>query len=74
LIDDNPELSVHSPSFIDNNQLLLVDEIPVEEFELMPISSGFANYPYMYPTTTTQRVVRPQIIARAPKVKFACLF
>jgi hypothetical protein len=59
----------NSPLPIDNNQVLLVDEIPVEEVELMPISSGFGYYPYHYPTTK-RLPPPPQIVSRAPQVKF----
>lgn len=45
-----------SSSQLDHDQLVLQNEIPVEEVELMPISSGFGYYPYNYPTTITQRV------------------
>jgi hypothetical protein len=36
----------------------------------MPISSGFGYFPYHYPTTRTDRIIQPQIVARAPKVKY----
>jgi hypothetical protein len=60
-----------SPLPIDNNHILLVDEIPFEEFELMPIASGFGQYPYNYPTTKTARVGRSPMVSRDPKVKFS---
>jgi len=37
----------------------------------MPVASGFGYYPYNYPTTRTDRVVQPQIVARAPQVKYS---
>ena len=54
---------------IDTNQILVIDETPIEEIEEMSISSGFGYYPYHYPTT--KRVaVQPQIVSRSAQVKF----
>ncbi|CAF4334044.1 unnamed protein product, partial [Rotaria sordida] len=45
-VEDNQDLSTDSSLPIDTNQVLVIDEIPTEELELMPISSGFGYYPY----------------------------
>ncbi|CAF4128018.1 unnamed protein product [Rotaria socialis] len=64
-VDDNQYLSSDYPVPVKNNPVLLIDEDPIEEIEVMPISSGAGNYPYDYPTTRTKRIVQPQIVTRA---------
>ncbi|CAF3153094.1 unnamed protein product [Rotaria sp. Silwood2] len=66
-IEDNQDISTDSPLPIDTNQVLVIDENPTEELELMPISSGFGYYPYSYPTTRRVQLVQPQIVSRAPQ-------
>ncbi|CAF4497623.1 unnamed protein product, partial [Rotaria magnacalcarata] len=54
-VDDNQYLSSDSPVPFNNNPVLLIDEDPIEEIEVMPISSGSGYYPYDYQTTRTKR-------------------
>ncbi|CAF0976886.1 unnamed protein product [Rotaria sordida] len=68
-VEDNQDLSTDSSLPIDNNQVLVIDEIPTEELELMPISSGFGYYPYNYPTTRRVHRAQPQIVSRAPQFR-----
>jgi hypothetical protein len=56
-----------SSSQLDYDHLVRLNEIPVEEVELMPISSGFGYYPYNYPTTITDRV--PGVGPESPGAK-----
>ncbi|CAF3807310.1 unnamed protein product [Rotaria sp. Silwood1] len=69
LVEDNQDISIDSSLPIDSNQVLVIDKTPTEEFELMPISSGFGYYPYNYPTTKRAQRVEPQIISRAPQFR-----
>ncbi|CAF2154696.1 unnamed protein product [Rotaria magnacalcarata] len=64
-VDDNQYLSSDSPVPVNNNPVLLIDEDPIEEIEVMPISSGSGYYPYDYQTTRTKRIIQPQIVTRA---------
>ena len=71
-MEQDCERAIDSPLPADSDRVLLVEEIPTEEIDLMPISSGFGYYPYNYPTTITDRVLPARRLKQqGPKVKLS---